>query len=121
MPEIIKNEIYKGLNYRIHKNSAPHYGIAKLGQKTKYGELMWYTAYIAIPKNHPILIDLNNIDVYGGITWDENKFPDSDKMTNYRVIGWDYCHGYELEKSITLEDVLEDVYKTIRLINSVRK
>lgn len=56
------------------------------------------TAYVKIPKNYEI--DINNIEVHGGITYEENHlWVDNDKVEGH-FIGWDYCHygdygGYE--------------------------
>ena len=87
---ILHQDIYKDIKYTICFNKGG-----------------WFTAYLDVTNTRYNNVDYTNIDlnVYGGLTWGENRYPWEHVYDDKYIIGWDYAHyndAFENELAIAL-------------------
>ena len=79
-------------------------------------------AYIGMPKGVGDIIDIDFINVHGGITYEDDGLHET-IPSKYYVIGWDYAHSNDFNtlfnkegKIHTINDVLNDIEDVVSQI-----
>ena len=81
------------------------------------------TAYIEVPRGHPLWfkdydIANNFIIVHGGLTYSNNYLPGQN--TGEWTIGWVYAHAYDCYYSSLFSEVYGKQYKTREIFTDVK-